>query len=191
MKTQAIELETLKQLELMTKANNFRPALSLPKYCDGNMVVTNGHVAIKVADEKYKDDGREDYPNNVVQLFGADPVEWIELTQNDMKALKEFAATFKRLKETNIVITFDQDNFNIKGYNNNIETILPYQNVTLSGDIVGKSIMMDPKYIEQILAYYIKLKATSVNLEWTSEKNPIKVTSGPIQYLACQIRTPR
>ena len=191
MKTQSIELETLKQLELMTKANSFRPALALPKYCNSNMVVTNGHVAIKVADDKYKDDGREDYPNNAVQLFNSDPVEWIELTQGDMKALKDFAATFKRLKETNIVITFGQDDFNIKGYNNKIETILPYQNVTLSGDIVGKSIMMDPKYIEQILAYYIKLKATSVNLEWTSEKNPIKVTSGPIEYLACQIRTPR
>ena len=191
MKTQSIELETLKQLELMTKANNFRPALALPKYCDGNMVVTNGHIAIKVADDKYKDDGREDYPNNAVQLFGGDPVEWIELTQGDMKTLKEFASTFKRLKETNIVITFDQDSFNIKGYNNNIETVLPYQSVKLSGDIVGKSIMINPKYLEQILAYYIKLKATSVNLEWNGEKNPIKVTSGPIEYLACQIRTPR
>ena len=191
MKTELIELETLKQLTIMNKENKVRPSLMTPKHFDGNLVVTNSHVAIKVADEKYKDDGREDYPNNVVQLFGADPVEWIELTQGDMKALKDFACTFKRLKETNIVITFDQDNFNIKGYNNKIETILPYQNVTLSGDIVGKSIMMDPKYIEQILAYYIKLKATSVNLEWTSEKNPIKVTSGPIQYLACQIRTPR
>ena len=191
MKTELIELETLKQLTIMNKENKMRPSLMTPKHFDGNLVVTNSHVAIKVADEKYKDDGREDYPNNVVQLFGADPVEWIELTQGDMKALKEFAGTFKRLKETNIVITFDQDSFNIKGYNNKIETILPYQSVTLSGDIVGKSIMMDPKYIEQILAYYIKLKATSVNLEWTSEKNPIKVTSGPIQYLACQIRTPR
>ena len=191
MKTQSIELETLKQLELMTKANNFRPALALPKYCDGNMVVTNGHIAIKVADDKYKDDGREDYPNNAVQLFGGDPVEWIELTQGDMKTLKEFASTFKRLKETNIVITFDQDSFNIKGYNNNIETVLPYQSVKLSGDIVGKSIMINPKYLEQILAYYIKLKATSVNLEWNGEKKPIKVTSGPIEYLACQIRTPR
>ena len=191
MKKELIEVETLKQLTIMNRESKARPSLMTPKYFNGNLVVTNSHIAIKVADEKYKDDGRTDYPNNAVQLFGADPVEWIELTQGDMKALKEFASTFKRLKETNIVITFDQDNFNIKGYNNKIETILPYQDVTLSGDIVGKNIMMDPKYIEQILAYYIKLKATSVNLELTGEKHPIKVTSGPIQYLACQIRTPR
>ncbi len=118
-------------------------------------------------------------------------MEWIELGQDDMKALKEIAGTFKRLKETNVVITFGPDNFVIEGYNNKVRTFLPYQKITYSGDMVGKSIMMDPKYIEQIFAYYIKLKATSVNLEWTGDKHPIKVTSGPVQYLACQIRTPR
>ena len=191
MKTEAIELETLKQLELMTKANSFRPALSLPKYCDGNMVVTNGHVAIKVAGDEYKDDGRTDYPTNAVQLFGGDPIAWIELGLNDMKALKEFAGTFKRLKETNIVITFSRDEFTIEGYNNKVKTILPYQQVKYSDDMTGKNIMINPKYLEQILAYYIKLKATSVNLELTGDKNPIKITSGPVQYLAYQIRTPR
>ena len=54
MNTQAIELETLKQLEIMNKVNKARPSLMLPKHLDGNLVVTNGHVAIKVADEKYK-----------------------------------------------------------------------------------------------------------------------------------------
>ena len=191
MKKELIEIETLKQLERMNKENKVRPSLMTPKHYDGSMIVTNSFVAIKVDGSRYKEDNRTDYPNNAIQLFSADPVEWIELPLTDMKALKEIAASFKRLKETNIIITFDPNSFTIEGYNNKVKTILPYQDVTLSGDIVGKSIMMDPKYIEQILAYYIKLKATSVNLEWTSEKNPIKVTSGPVQYLACQIRTPR
>lgn len=191
MKTQSIELETLKQLERMNKENKVRPSLMTPKYFDGNLVVTNSHVAIKVADDKYKDDGRTDYPNNAVQLFGREVVDWIKLYQVDMKALKEFAGTFKRLKETNIVITFDRDNFIIEGYSDKVKTILPYQQVKYSGDMVGKNIMINPKYLEQILAYYIKLKATSVNLELTGEKYPIKVTSGNVQYLAAQIRTPR
>ena len=191
MKKELIEIETLKQLERMNKENKARPSLMTPKYFDGNLVVTNSHVAIKVANEKYKDDGRTDYPNNAVQLFGREVIDWIKLDQVDMKALKEFASTFKRLKETNIVITFDRDNFVIEGYNNKVRTHLPYQKIKYSGDMVGKNIMIDPKYLEQILAYYIKLKATSVNLELTGEKYPIKVTSGNVQYLAAQIRTPR
>ena len=191
MKTELIELETLKQLNIMNKESKARPSLMTPKHYDGNLVVTNSHVAIKIEDEKYREDGRTDYPTNAVQLFGGDPIAWIELGLNDMKALKEIAGTFKRLKETTITITFEKDNFIIKGYNNKIETILPYNQVKYSDDITGKDIMMDPKYVEQILAYYIKLKATNVNLELTGEKHPIKVTSGPVQYLACQIRTPR
>ena len=191
MKKELIEIETLKQLERMNKENKVRPSLMTPKHYDGNLVVTNSHVAIKIEDEKYREDGRTDYPTNAVQLFGGDPIAWIELGLNDMKALKEIAGTFKRLKETTITITFEKDNFIIKGYNNKIETILPYNQVKYSDDITGKDIMMDPKYVEQILAYYIKLKATNVNLELTGEKHPIKVTSGPVQYLAAQIRTPR
>ena len=191
MKKELIEIETLKQLERMNKESKARPSLMTPKYFDGNLVVTNSHIAIKVADEKYKDDNRTDYPTNAVQLFDREVIDWIKLDQVDMKALKEFAGTFKRLKETNIIITFDRDNFIIEGYNNKVKTILPYQQVKYSGDMVGKNIMIDPKYLEQILAYYIKLKATSVNLELTGEKYPIKVTSGNVQYLAAQIRTPR
>ena len=191
MKTELIELETLKQLNIMNKESKARPSLMTPKYFDGNLVVTNSHVAIKVADEKYKDDGRTDYPTNAVQLFDREVIDWIKLDQVDMKALKEFAGTFKRLKETNIVITFDRDNFIIEGYSDKVKTILPYQQVKYSGDMVGKNIMINPKYLEQILAYYIKLKATSVNLELTGEKYPIKVTSSNVQYLAAQIRTPR
>ena len=191
MKKELIEVETLKQLTIMNRESKARPSLMTPKYFDGNLVVTNSHVAIKVADDKYKDDGRTDYPNNAVQLFGREVIDWIKLDQVDMKALKEFASTFKRLKETNIVITFDRDNFIIEGYNNKVKTFLPYQQVKYSGDMVGKNIMINPKYLEQILAYYIKLKATSVNLELTGEKYPIKVTSGNVQYLAAQIRTPR
>ena len=191
MKKELIEVETLKQLTIMNRESKARPSLMTPKYFDGNLVVTNSHVAIKVADEKYKDDGREDYPNNAVQLFDREVIDWIKLDQVDMKALKEFAGTFKRLKETNIVITFDRDNFIIEGYSDKVKTILPYQQVKYSGDMVGKNIMINPKYLEQILAYYIKLKATSVNLELTGEKYPIKVTSGNVQYLAAQIRTPR
>ena len=191
MKKELIELETLKQLNIMNKESKARPSLMTPKYFDGNLVVTNSHIAIKVADEKYKDDNRTDYPTNAVQLFDREVIDWIKLDQVDMKALKEFAGTFKRLKETNIIITFDRDNFIIEGYNNKVKTILPYQQVKYSGDMVGKNIMIDPKYLEQILAYYIKLKATSVNLELTGEKYPIKVTSGNVQYLAAQIRTPR
>ena len=191
MNTQAIELETLKQLEIMNKENKTRPSLMLPKHFDGNLVVTNSYMAIKVTDEKYKEDGRTDYPNNVVNLFNDDPVEWIELKQLDMKSLKEIAATFKRLKEDNIIITFEKDNFIIEGYSNKVKIILPYQQVTLSGDIIGKNIMVNPKYIEQILAYYIKLKATSINIEWNGEKAPIQITSDNIKYLLAQIRTPR
>ena len=182
MDTNIIELETLKQLEIMNKENKTRPSLMLPKHFDGNLVVTNSHMAIKVSDEKYKEDERTDYPNNAVNLFNDDPVEWIELKQVDMKSLKEIAATFKRLKEGNIIITFEKDNFIIEGYSNKVKIILPYQQVTLSGDIIGKNIMVNPKYIEQILAYYIKLKATNINIEWNGDN---------VQYLLAQIRTPR
>ena len=191
MKKELIEIETLKQLERMNKENKVRPSLMTPKHYDGSMIVTNSFVAIKVDGGRYKEDNRTDYPNNAIQLFSADPVEWIELPLTDMKALKEIAASFKRLKETNIIITFDTNNFTIDGYHNNVKTFLPYQDVTLSGDIVSKSISMNPKYIEQILAYYIKLQATSVTLEWTSERNPIKFTSGPVQYLASQMHNRR
>ena len=191
MKKELIEIETLKQLERMNKENKVRPSLMTPKHYDGSMIVTNSFVAIKVDGSRYKEDNRTDYPNNAIQLFSADPVAWIELPLTDMKALKEIAASFKRLKETNIIITFDQYGFIIEGYNNKVKTILPYQDATLSGDIVGKSISMNPKYIEQILAYYIKLQATSVNLELTSERNPIKFTSGPVQYLASQMHNRR
>ena len=191
MKKELIEIETLKQLERMNKENKVRPSLMTPKHYDGSMIVTNSFVAIKVDGSRYKEDNRTDYPNNAIQLFSADPVEWIELPLTDMKALKEIAASFKRLKETNIIITFDTNNFTIDGYHNNVKTFLPYQDVTLSGDIVSKSISMNPKYIEQILAYYIKLQATSVTLEWTSERNPIKFTSGPVQYLASQMHNRR
>ena len=191
MNTQAIELETLKQLEIMNKENKARPSLMLPKHFDGNLVVTNSYVAIKVADEKYKEDGRTDYPTNVVNLFKDDPVEWIVLIQEDMKSLKEIVSTYKRLKEDSITITFEKDNFIIEGYSNKVKIILPYKQVTLIGDIIGKNIMVNPKYIEQILAYYIKLKATSINIEWYGEKAPIQITSGNIKYLVAQIRTPR
>ena len=191
MDTNNIELETLKQLEIMNKENKARPSLMLPKHFDGNLLVTNSHMAIKVSDDKYKEDGRTDYPNNAVNLFNDDQIELIELKQVDMKSLKEIAATFKRLKEDNIIITFEKDNFIIEGYSNKVKIILPYQQVTLSGDIIGKNIMVNPKYIEQILAYYIKLKATSINIEWNGEKAPIQITSGNIKYLVAQIRTPR
>ena len=191
MNTNNIELETLKQLDIMNKENKGRPSLMLPKHFDGNLVVTNGHVAIKVADEKYIEDGRTDYPTNAVNLFTDDPIEWIVLIQGDMKSLKEIAATFKRLKETTIVITFEKDNFIIEGYSNKIKIILPYQQVTLSSDIIGKNIIINPKYIEQILAYYIKLKTNNVRLEWNGDIAPIQITSGNVQYLACQIRKPR
>ena len=191
MNTNIIELETLKQLEIMNKENKSRPSLMLPKHFDGNLVVTNGHMAIKVADEKYKEDGRIDYPNNAVNLFNDDAIKWIVLLNDDMKSLKEIAATFKRLKETNIVITFEKDNFVIEGYSNKVKIILPYQQVTLSGDIIGKNIMINPKYFEQILAYYIKLKTTNVKLELYGDKAPIQITSDNIQYLLAQIRTSR
>ncbi len=48
MQTQAIELETLKQLERMNKENKARPSLMTPKHYDGSMIVTNSFVAIKV-----------------------------------------------------------------------------------------------------------------------------------------------
>ena len=191
MNTQAIELETLKQLEIMNKENKSRPSLMLPKHFDGNLVVTNGYMAIKVSDEKYKEDGRTDYPNNAVNLFNDDAIEWIVLIQEDMKSLKEIVSTYKRLKEDSITITFEKDNFIIEGYSNKVKIILPYQQVTLSGDIIGKNIMINPKYIEQILAYYIKLKTNNVRLEWNGEKRPIQITSDNVQYLAAQIRTPR
>ena len=191
MNTNIIELETLKQLEIMNKENKARPSLMLPKHFDGNLVVTNSYMAIKVTDEKYKEDGLTDYPNNAVNLFNDDPVEWIELKQVDMKSLKEIAATFKRLKEDNIIIVFEEDYFYIEGYSNKVKINLPYQQVKLSGDIIYKNIMVNPKYIEQILSYYIKLKATSINIEWNGEKAPIQITSGNIKYLVAQIRTPR
>ena len=191
MNTNIIELETLKQLEIMNKENKARPSLMLPKHFDGNLVVTNSHVAIKVADEKYKEDGRTDYPNNAVNLFNDDPIEWVELKQSDIKSLKEIVSTYKRLKEDTITITFEKDNFIIEGYSNKVKIILPYQQVTLSGDIMGKNIMINPKYIEQILAYYIKLKVNYINLEWNGENRPIQITSDNVQYLAAQIRTPR
>ena len=191
MKTELIELETLKQLTIMNKENKARPSLMTPKHFDGNLVVTNSHVAIKVADEKYKDDGRTDYPTNAVQLFGSDSDDWIELGQSDMKALKEFASTFKRLKETTIMVTFEKDNFIIEGYKNKIETILPYQQIKLSGDIIGKTITVNPKYMDQILTYYIRLKAMCVKIEYTDDVRPFKVTNLNVQYLAAQIRNPR
>ena len=191
MNTNIIELETLKQLDIMNRENKARPSLMTSKHFDGSLVVTNSHMAIKVSDEKYKEDGRTDYPNNAVNLFNDDPVEWIELKQVDMKSLKEIAATFKRLKEDNIIITFEKDNFIIEGYSNKVKIILPYQQVTLSGDIIRKNIMVNPKYIEQILAYYIKLKATNINIEWYGDKAPIQITSDNVKYLLAQIRTPR
>ena len=191
MKTELIELETLKQLTIMNKENKVRPSLMTPKHFDGNLVVTNSHVAIKVADEKYKDDGRTDYPTNAVQLFGDDSDDWIELGQSDMKALKEFTSTFKRLKEATIMITFEKDNFIIKGYKSKIETILPYQQIKLSGDIIGKTITVNPKYMDQILTYYIRLKAMRVKIEYTDDVRPFKVTNLNVQYLAAQIRNPR
>ena len=191
MNTNIIELETLKQLDIMNKENKARPSLMLPKHFDGNLVVTNSYMAIKVSDDKYKEDGRTDYPNNAVNLFKDDATEWIELKQVDMKSLKEIAATFKRLKEDSITITFEKDNFIIEGYSNKVKIILPYQQVTLSGDIIGKNIIINPKYIEQILAYYIKLKTNNVRLEWNGEKRPIQITSDNVQYLVAQIRTPR
>src|SRR5574344_2322439 len=129
MKKELIEIETLKQLERMNKENKVRPSLMTPKHYDGSMIVTNSFVAIKVDGSRYKEDNRTDYPNNAIQLFSADPVEWIELPLTDMKALKEIAASFKRLKETNIIMTFDQYGFIIEGYNNKVKTILPYQGV--------------------------------------------------------------
>ena len=191
MNTNIIELETLKQLDIMNKENKARPSLMLPKHFDGNLVVTNSHVAIKVSDVKYKEDGRTDYPNNAVNLFNDDLVEWVELKQVDMKSLKEIAATFKRLKEDNIIIVFEEDYFYIEGYSNKVKINLPYQQVTLSGDIIYKNIMVNPKYIEQILAYYIKLKATNIKIEWNGEKAPIQITCDNIKYLVAQIRTPR
>ena len=191
MNTNIIELETLKQLDIMNKENKARPSLMLPKHFDGNLVVTNSYMALKVSDKKYKEDGRTDYPNNVVNLFNDDPVEWIELKQVDMKSLKEIAATFKRLKEDNIIIVFEEDYFYIEGYSNKVKINLPYKQVTLSGDIIYKNIMINPKYLEQILAYYIKLKATNIKIEWNGKIAPIQITSGNIQYLVAQIRTPR
>ena len=47
MNTQAIELETLKQLEIMNKENKSRPSLMLPKHFDGNLVVTNTNTTLK------------------------------------------------------------------------------------------------------------------------------------------------
>ena len=191
MNTNIIELETLKQLEIMNKENKSRPSLMLPKHFNGNLVVTNGHMAIKFSDDKYKEDRRTDYPNNPVNLFNDDPIEWIELKQVDMKSLKEIAATFKRLKEDNIIIVFEEDYFYIEGYSNKVKINLPYEQVTLSSDIIYKNIMVNPKYIEQILSYYIKLKANNIKIEWNGEKAPIQITSDNIKYLLAQIRTPR
>ena len=191
MKTELIEVETLKQLTIMNKESKARPSLMTPKHYDGSMIVTNSFVAIKVDDDKYKEDNRTDYPTNAVQLFGDDSDDWIELGQSDMKALKEFTSTFKRLKEATIMITFEKDNFIIKGYKSKIETILPYQQIKLSGDIIGKTITVNPKYMDQIITYYIRLKAMRVKIEYTDDVRPFKVTNLNVQYLAAQIRNPR
>ena len=191
MNTQAIELETLKQLELMNKKNKRRPSLMLPKYLDGNLVITNGILALKISDEKYTDDGRTDYPSNVDKLFEGDEIGSIELSQSDMKSLKEIVSTFKRLKEDTVSITFEKDNFFIKGYSNNVEIKLPYQKIVFSGDIIDKYIIINPIYIEQILAYYIKLKAAIIDIKIYGDDRPIQITSGNVQYLLCQIYKPR
>ena len=190
MNTQAIELETLKQLEIMNKENKTRPSLMLPKHFDGNLVVTNSYMAIKVVDEKYKEDGRTDYPNNVDKLFDGDEIGSVELSQSDMKSLKEIASTFKRLKEDTITITFNEDDFHIIGSSNNIEIKLPYHKIVFSGDIINKEIIINPKYLEQMLAYYIKLKAAIIDIKIYGDNRPIQMTSGNVQYLACQIRKP-
>ena len=195
MNTQAIELETLKQLELMNKENKTRPSLMLPKYLDGSLVITNGFLALKISDEKYNEDGRTDYPSNVDKLFDGDEIGSIELSQIDMKSLKEIVSTFKRLKEDTIIITFGEDDFIINGcsngYSNNIEIKLPYQKIVFSGDIINKEITINPKYIEQMLAYYIKLKSNIIDIKIFGDNRPIQITSRNVQYLACQIRKPR
>ena len=195
MNTQAIELETLKQLELMNKENKTKPSLMLPKYLDGNLVITNGFLALKISDGKYNEDGRTDYPSNVDKLFDGDEIGSIELSQIDMKSLKEIASTFKRLKEDTITITFCEDDFIINGcsngYSNNIEIKLPYQKIVFSGDIINKEIIINPKYVEQMLAYYIKLKSNIIDIKIYGDNRPIQITSGNVQYLACQIRKPR
>ena len=195
MNTQAIELETLKQLELMNKENKTRPSLMLPKYLDSSLVITNGFLALKISDEKYNEDGRTDYPSNVDKLFDGDEIGSIELSQIDMKSLKEIASTFKRLKEDTIIITFGEDDFIINGcsngYSNNIEIKLPYQKIVFSGDIINKEITINPKYIEQMLAYYIKLKSNIIDIKIFGDNRPIQITSRNVQYLACQIRKPR
>ena len=191
MNTQAIELETLKQLELMNKENKTRPSLMLPKYLDGSLVITNGFLALKISDEKYNEDGRIDYPNNVDKLFDGDEIGSIELSQSDMKSLKEIASTFKRLKEDTITITFSENYFLIDVYSNNIEVKLSYQKIVFSGDIINKEITINPKYIEQMLAYYIKLKSNIIDIKIFGDNRPIQITSRNVQYLACQIRKPR
>ena len=195
MNTQAIELETLKQLELMNKENKTRPSLMLPKYLDSSLVITNGFLALKISDEKYNEDGRTDYPSNVDKLFDGDEIGSIELSQIDMKSLKEIVSTFKRLKEDTIIITFGEDDFIINGcsngYSNNIEIKLPYQKIVFSGDIINKEITINPKYIEQMLAYYIKLKSNIIDIKIFGDNRPIQITSRNVQYLACQIRKPR
>ena len=191
MNTQAIELETLKQLELMNKENKTRPSLMLPKYLDGSLVITNSFLALKISDEKFNEDGRIDYPNNVDKLFDGDEIGSIELSQSDMKSLKEIASTFKRLKEDTITITFSENYFLIDGYSNNIEVKLSYQKIVFSGDIINEEIRINPKYIEQMLAYYIKLKSNIIDIKIFGDNRPIQITSDNVQYLACQIRTPR
>ena len=163
----------------------------LPKYLDGNLVITNGILALKISDEKYTDDGRTDYPFNVENLFEGDEIGSIELSQSDMKSLKEIVSTFKRLKEDTLSITFEKDNFFIKGYSNNVEIKLPYQKIVFSGDITNKYIIINPIYIEQILAYYIKLKAAIIDIKIYGDDRPIQITSGNVQYLLCQIYKPR
>ena len=191
MNTQAIELETLKQLELMNKKNKKRPSLMLPKYLDGNLVITNGILALKISDEKYNEDGRTDYPSNLDKLFDGDEIGSIELSQSDMKLLKEIASTFKRMKEDKITITFSENYFIIDGYSNNIEVKLTYHKIVFSGDIINKEIIINSKYLEQMLAYYIKLKAAIIDIKIYGDNRPIQITSGNVQYLACQIRKPR
>ena len=188
MNTQAIELETLKQLELMNKENKTRPSLMLPKYLDSSLVITNSFLALKISDEKYNEDGRIDYPNNVDKLFDGDEIGSIELSQSDMKLLKEIASTFKRMKEDRITITFNENYFLIDGYSNNIEVKLSYQKIVFSGDIINKEITINPRYIEQMLAYYIKLKSNIIDIKIFGDNRPIQITSGNVKYLACQIR---
>ena len=67
----------------------------------------------------------------------------------------------------------------------------PIKKFFFSGDIINKEIRINPKYIEQMLAYYIKLKSNIIDIKIFGDNRPIQITSRNVQYLACQIRTPR